>query len=209
MTVYFIRRKNDASGLIKIGVTSDLSSRLSTIATMVPEGCDVLCSIPGGRDLEGYFHSAFEDDRVSGEWFRPSDSLVQLIATLDKFGLRALPAGAIGVERESIEDDASRAADLELASRLLKKIALPSFQGDSVKLQIGRAARRSGFSPSRTKDLWYREPRASVAAWEMRKLFSLADMAFASTKEQQQIMDLQNDVAEIKATIAALLPELN
>lgn len=39
----------------------------------------------------------------------------------------------------------------------------------SVKERIGRAARRVGLGWSRTKDLWYADPRAAVRADELEK----------------------------------------
>lgn len=198
MTVYFIKRNGDAVGLIKIGYTSDLSMRLMNYKTAVPEGCEILCTVPGGRDLESYIHTAFDCDRVAGEWFSPSSDLMKFIKMLSTYGLKSLPAGVAGIEQSRLEDEASRKADLALASSLLKKTAMPTFQGDSVKQQIARAARRLGWSASRAKDVWYSDERISIAAWEMRKLYAIANMAFASTKEQQQILDLQNDVAALK-----------
>lgn len=41
------------------------------------------------------------------------------------------------------------------ASVLVRRAAEPRPIGDSVKVAIGRAARRLGFHYSRTKDLWY------------------------------------------------------
>lgn len=45
------------------------------------------------------------------------------------------------------------------ASALVRQIAEPRPVGDSVKSAIGRAARRLGFSFSRTKDIWYAHAR--------------------------------------------------
>lgn len=204
MTVYFITRKNDPEGLVKIGYTSDMVTRMTNLRTAIPEGCEILCTVPGGRDLESYLHLTFDAERVAGEWFKNSEGLSSMIKMLGKYGLKSLPAGVAGGEYERQADAASRQADLEIASRLLKKASLPTFTGDSVKQQIARAARRLGCSASRAKDIWYTDSRVSIAAWEMRKLYSMADMAFASTKEQQQILDLQTEFAAMKGDVEEL-----
>lgn len=55
------------------------------------------------------------------------------------------------------------------ASGLVRRVAEPRPVGDSVKAAIRRASRRLGFSPSRTKDLWYSNARR-IDAEEMDAL---------------------------------------
>jgi uncharacterized protein YPO0396 len=56
------------------------------------------------------------------------------------------------------------------AQTLVRRLAEPCTAGDSVKAQIGRAARRAGFGFNRVRSLWYADERASVSAAEMDKL---------------------------------------
>jgi hypothetical protein len=81
MTVYFVRRKNDPTGYIKIGFTrGTVERRLRDMASATPGGFDVLAEIEGGPVVERSLHNLFEADRVDGEWFRPSPGLLAAIA---------------------------------------------------------------------------------------------------------------------------------
>lgn len=53
------------------------------------------------------------------------------------------------------------------AQTLVRRLAEPCTAGDSVKAQIGRAARRTGIGFNRIRSLWYGDERASVSAVEM------------------------------------------
>ena len=59
------------------------------------------------------------------------------------------------------------------ARLLVRRAAEPRAVGDSVKAAIVRAARRLGFPPSRTKDLWYGHARR-IDAIEMDRLRNVA-----------------------------------
>jgi hypothetical protein len=56
------------------------------------------------------------------------------------------------------------------AQTLVRRLAEPCAAGDSVKAQIGRAARRVGLGFNRVRTLWYADERASVSAAEMDSL---------------------------------------
>jgi hypothetical protein len=78
--VYFMQF--DSGEPIKIGITSDVASRKSNL-----EGfrvLHVLAVIEGDGALERYFHNRFAEHRVKGEWFSPTDELLELIATLQE-----------------------------------------------------------------------------------------------------------------------------
>ncbi len=88
--VYFVER----DGFIKIGTTTNLSSRLGTLAReilrvegMAQGPVTLLATLPGGRTEERNLHRRFAHLRAGGEWFRPDDDLLAVI--------RALAAGAI------------------------------------------------------------------------------------------------------------------
>ncbi len=73
--VYFI-----CSGdLIKIGTTTCLPERLQAIQTSSPDAPEILLVVPGGLTEEKQVHALFREDRVRGEWFRPSQRLIQFI----------------------------------------------------------------------------------------------------------------------------------
>jgi hypothetical protein len=62
--------RNNRSGLIKIGVTNDLASRVNDLQSACGQPLEILaaCTI---RDFEGHFHSICGAHRAEGEWFEP------------------------------------------------------------------------------------------------------------------------------------------
>lgn len=74
--VYFIR----VGDRIKIGTTIGLRGRLDSIRTMAGHEPEVLLVIPGGHIEERQAHALFAAEHVRGEWFRPSEHLMQFIA---------------------------------------------------------------------------------------------------------------------------------
>lgn len=75
--VYFIEATT--SGLIKIGSASNPVGRLAALQTGSPERLRLLGTEPGGAARERELHSIFAADRSHGEWFHPSEALLNLI----------------------------------------------------------------------------------------------------------------------------------
>jgi hypothetical protein len=66
--------------MVKIGYTDNISNRLSGLQTGSPVLLDVLCSIPGPRELESYLHGVFRKRRKHGEWFSfPEGNVIDLV----------------------------------------------------------------------------------------------------------------------------------
>jgi len=78
--VYFIQHGMD--GAIKIGRARNPAGRRADLQTGTPERLVVLGSFTGGEFVEAQLHAEFAEDRISGEWFRPTDRLVSLILTM-------------------------------------------------------------------------------------------------------------------------------
>lgn len=75
--VYFFQRGE--GGPIKIGATNDLARRFKELQTGCAEPLLVLgVAILGGRSMERRLHDLFADDRLNGEWFRPSELLYEI-----------------------------------------------------------------------------------------------------------------------------------
>lgn len=72
--VYVLRAAND--GLVKIGTTTDLPSRLKNIRAMSGVPLEVLCVLPGDATVERQLHARFREHRAHGEWFRPAPDLL-------------------------------------------------------------------------------------------------------------------------------------
>jgi hypothetical protein len=63
----------------------------------------------------------------------------------------------------------SEMSSVEFVSCALRERVAPPSLG-SVKARVRHAARRLGWSPSRTKDCWYADPRISISADEIKKI---------------------------------------
>ena len=76
--VYFIQSGEE--GPIKIGTTSeDIKKRVAGLQTGNPYKLKILKVISGGRELEQEIHERFFDIRMMGEWFYPSQLLLDYI----------------------------------------------------------------------------------------------------------------------------------
>jgi hypothetical protein len=80
----------------------------------------------------------------------------------------------------------SSGSPIEEARNLVKRCAEPRPVGDSVKAAINRAAKRLGFTYSRTKDIWYCGARR-IDASEMDRLRRSA----AATDFEQAVIGLR------------------
>ncbi len=77
MVTYFIWC--DATGLVKIGMTSNLVSRLNNLSSAVP--VSLLGTLPGDRERD--LHGRFAASRIYREWFAPTEDLVTFICSLE------------------------------------------------------------------------------------------------------------------------------
>lgn len=77
--VYFIQAKDCPDGLIKIGYSDDVEKRLTAHQIGSPQPLQILGIIKDAPSAtERRLHRRFAEDRVSGEWFRPTDQIVRL-----------------------------------------------------------------------------------------------------------------------------------
>lgn len=78
MTVYYLRRKID--GAIKIGFTDrSPSQRARELSNASGLEVELLASEPGTRQDERETLAEFAEERIRGEWFRPSPILLGYI----------------------------------------------------------------------------------------------------------------------------------
>lgn len=75
--VYFISSDAD---LIKIGFTTNLSSRLRSLRTAHPKELRILLVLRGSRDDEQGLHRRFAEHRVGREWFKSCRAIEEFIA---------------------------------------------------------------------------------------------------------------------------------
>lgn len=71
----------------------------------------------------------------------------------------AQAASELGELCSEESEKSSENSDSSEAARLIRLAAEPRPVGDSAKSAIVRAARRVGVTPSRAKDIWYRDAR--------------------------------------------------
>lgn len=80
--VYFVQQ---GDGHIKIGIASDVTSRISELQTGSPVPLRLLGVMANaGRKTEAELHRRFSSLRQSGEWFRPERELLKFIAAIPK-----------------------------------------------------------------------------------------------------------------------------
>ena len=76
--IYFIQQGTD--GPIKIGYTSgSVERRISTLQTASPEKLHLIAKGNGTKVNESMLHQMFSDERLNGEWFKPSERLIEYI----------------------------------------------------------------------------------------------------------------------------------
>ncbi len=90
--VYFIQASD--GGPIKIGVTTNLRSRLKSLQTGHAVPVCVLLSLSGDEADERRLHARFAHLRMSGEWFRPEPELLSFIESVTSVANRH----ALGLE---------------------------------------------------------------------------------------------------------------
>lgn len=76
--VYFIR----CEGYVKVGYSSNPSSRLRALAVMCPFPCHVIGKIPGGKKYEADIHVQLKDHHHRGEWFKWTEEVESIISRL-------------------------------------------------------------------------------------------------------------------------------
>lgn len=75
--VYFIA---DEQGFIKIGFSTNVRARLSSLSTSTRQRLEVLATVPGTIRDEADLHRRFAHLHARGEWFRAGDDLRNYIA---------------------------------------------------------------------------------------------------------------------------------
>lgn len=76
-TVYFIAAP--LGGVIKIGKTTDMKKRLSTLSTMSPVPLEVISTVQYDDNLEARIHRHLKDHRSHGEWFHSDEPVLEFM----------------------------------------------------------------------------------------------------------------------------------
>lgn len=75
--VYFMQRNSD--GFIKIGESDNPRKRKSKVQAEVGEPVELLYYFPQPVPLETLLHDKYRNGRADGEWFNPSEELLEYI----------------------------------------------------------------------------------------------------------------------------------
>lgn len=75
--IYFVQ--GVVSGHIKIGFSTNVMSRMSSLATGSAEQLRLLGAIPGSHSDEQALHRTFRHFRLKGEWFESAPDLIGYI----------------------------------------------------------------------------------------------------------------------------------
>jgi hypothetical protein len=130
--IYFVQSPDN--GLIKIGTTLALRQRLLGLRSMCPVRLDLVWFYPGDKSEEQQLHGVFDDSRAHGEWFRPTEEVVEFLRELIASGDRLFSARFIYAR---IGNASVRPIILE-RFRKNRLAASPSFQAERALLGGGR-----------------------------------------------------------------------
>lgn len=125
MITYFIKRGN----FVKIGVTEDLSSRLASMVHASPEPIKIL-KITAIEERDAHKAAECLTERVSGEWFKINDDLMNWISSLNEclegYTPEKRPAGRPANGKKSVKPNIT-----------LKKTVIEMAKNDAANRGIG------------------------------------------------------------------------
>lgn len=155
--LYFIL--NAGLGIIKIGISNDVEARRIQLEHACGVPLDILRVVDGGSKFEEDLHDAFGPTRLRGEWFAPSDELLELAhgdadiqafleskrRVIAEFRLArdAVKAMQLEHERSAARDEKERLAKLREHERALKAKRLAAAKRAQAKVERERKERRA------------------------------------------------------------------
>lgn len=78
-------------GVVKVGLSHKPEERVRMVTTTEPFICKLVCHTPGDMFLEYFCHMWLNNDHVAGEYFRRSDEVKRLIASIKDTGSLPFP----------------------------------------------------------------------------------------------------------------------
>lgn len=173
MTVYFVRRKDDASGPIKIGFTRKLDARLQQLNSEYPGGVELLASCKGGAALEGAIHRRLADHRIDGEWFQAAPAVLNVL----RAAKTGIPEADDPVTRDRVLPEDEFAKDIRIETRFyLNELMKREWRGygDSLEGARDRVLDRIGVARSQGKALFHRLQSIKTVSGDVYRLLNLA-----------------------------------
>lgn len=89
MPVYFV--KGERTGLVKIGVATDVKQRLIGLQIGSPDRLCLIGTVEGDAKTEGQFHALFREKNVFGEWFQLDGEELAAIDIITTMSARSQP----------------------------------------------------------------------------------------------------------------------
>lgn len=147
--IYFVE---DQRGLIKIGFTTNLKTRLGHIRGLVP--VSLLGSVAAERWHERAIHRKLAEHRAHGEWFAGAPDVRELIRAALQSGVDALDLQFD--ERRGPKDDYYARLIAAEAQKIVFEAAQPIAPGEGVGAQMERAWNALGQPPFwRLRAAWH------------------------------------------------------
>lgn len=81
--IYFLKERC-SDYQIKIGYTNNIRKRLQDLQSGNPRKLEVMAIIEGDCDFERVLHNHFREYKTTGEWFKPSKSILKYIRAIKK-----------------------------------------------------------------------------------------------------------------------------
>lgn len=192
--VYFIQCA--PFGPVKIGSSANPANRIRDIQTASPHELRLLCVAVGSERDEKALHAVFAQERIRGEWFRPSERLmneIERIAMMERsLGRNPLMHTAPSVPADDAEEDDSALID--------------SLAELSASTKIDESLVRAAIAPNApiSNELAPVSRFASdISLRSFRSVASLRAFAFVSkyirSKDRQAVIDCENAEAKGRA----------
>jgi hypothetical protein len=133
--VYFVM--NYDTGAVKIGFTTNIKERLSSLRSGAGARLEVLRSIEGGEKRERWLHKRFAHLRREGEWFGFHDDMLTVVPPDEVPDVRRMTVrrDVKLTAREKLRSADAQSADLRLGAKsalLLFGSSLTDEQADHV-----------------------------------------------------------------------------
>ncbi|MCA1298015.1 GIY-YIG nuclease family protein [Stappia indica] len=174
-----------SAGPVKIGFSANVEQRLKTLASVTKTRMTVLARTPATRRTEFYLHQVFVETRLHGEWFSPSQRLLDTAKAISEKGMDALPEMAHPDPGAALGDVRKSDEFTERARSSLIVIAGPRVHGERIADLFARVAAHTGLTRRKVKSIWYREA-VSVSAAEFIAIQEAHDAVVMMMMHQAQ-----------------------
>lgn len=102
--IYFM--VDEQRGLIKVGRSGDVGRRLRDMRREYGSHVRAVTACPGPPELEECLHRVLSDCREVGEWFKPSEQLLDVMGACAEAGLSGVIAAAMNIETKRLKSSA-------------------------------------------------------------------------------------------------------